>query len=236
LTDLRRGLLVPLALLLALAAAPRPAGTVPGHAHLFDFTGFTGGPALKWLEQKGFVAKQDAATASKVVYAIADDALVMEAKRKALALLLSEANISDFSRVRIEWGVEEFPAGASYEKGVRSDAAMVYVFFGDEKLSSGSLLVPNSPYFLGLFLCQSDPVGHAYQGRYFKAGGRYVCVDRAKAGETVTTDFEINDAFKRYFGQSDTPYISGLGIAIDTDGAQGKGTAKSFIRSIEFLK
>ena len=106
---------------------------------------------------------------------------------------------------------------ATPEWRARLDWSKAYVFFGDEKLSSGSLLVPNSPYFLGLFLCQSDPVGHAYQGRYFKAGGRYVCVDRAKAGETVTTDFEINEAFKRYFGQSDTPYISGLGIAIDTD-------------------
>ena len=39
---------------------------------------------------------------------------------------------------------------------VRSDAVVVYVFFGNQKLSSGSLLIPNSPYFLRLFLCEPD--------------------------------------------------------------------------------
>jgi len=232
---IRRALLPFLAVFLVLTAA-RPAGTVPGHAHVVDFAGFPGGSVLKWMEQKGFTAKQDATSASKVQYAVADDKLILEAKRKALALLLSETDIVGFTRIRIEWGVEEFPAGASYEKGVRADAAMVYVFFGDEKLSSGSMLVPNSPYFMGLFLCQTDPVGRAYQGRYFKAGGRYVCVDQTKAGENVVTEFAIDGAFKNFFGLSETPYISGLGIAIDTDSAKGNGTAKSFIRKIEFLK
>jgi hypothetical protein len=229
-------ILVSFILALALLTPSRPAGTVPGHADVFDFAGFPGGPVLKWLQQRGFVPKQDAASPGKVEFSIADDTLFMDAKRKALALLLSEANVSNTSHIRIEWGVQEFPDGASYEKGVRADAGMVYVFFGDEKLSSGSLLVPNSPYFLGLFLCQTDPVDRPYQGRYFKAGGRYVCVDRATPGETVTTDFDIDGAFKRYFGQSETPYISGVGIAIDTDAAKGKGTARSFIKSIEFLK
>ena len=98
------------------------------------------------------------------------------------------------------------------------------------------MLVPDSPYFIGLFLCQTDPIGRPYKGRYFKAGGRYVCVDRAKAGESVTTEFAIDKAFKSYFGLGKTPDISGVGIAIDTDSAKGKGTAKSFIREIEFLK
>jgi Protein of unknown function (DUF3047) len=231
-----RALLSFLAALFVLTAPAHLAGTVPIPDTVFKFTGYSGGPVLKWLEQKGFVAKRDATSASKVQFSIAGGDLILEAKRKALALLLSEANLAGFSRVRITWGVDEFPEGASYEKGVRSDAAMVYIFFGDEKLSSGSMLVPDSPYFIGLFLCQTDPVGRAYQGRYFKAGGRYVCVDQTKTGQTVTTNFAIDDAFKRFFGLSRTPYISGLGIAIDTDSAKGKGTAKSFIREIEFLR
>jgi hypothetical protein len=229
--------LLPLfAALIVVTAAARPAEPMPVPDTVFDFTGYSGGPVLKWLAQKGFVAKQDATSASKVQFSIADDDLILEAKRKALALLLSEANLAGFSRIRITWGVDEFPEGASYEKGLRSDAAMVFIFFGDEKISSGSMLVPDSPYFIGLFLCQTDPVGRPYQGRYFKAGGRYVCVDQTKTGETVTTDFAIDDAFKRFFGLSHTPYISGVGIAIDTDSAKGKGTAKSFIREIEFLR
>src|SRR5262245_56224386 len=52
--------LLPVIVALALLIPSRPAGTVPGHMHLFDFTGFPGGSVLKWLQQKGFVPKQDA--------------------------------------------------------------------------------------------------------------------------------------------------------------------------------
>jgi len=201
---------------------------------VFDFSGYTGGPVLKWLQSQGYEAKQDA-TSAKVVYTISNDDLNLQAKQKALALLLSEANLIGFTKVRITWGVEQFPQGASYENGVRSDPLMIYLFFGDEKLSSGSMLVPNSPYFIGLFPCQSDPVGKPYKGRYFKAGGRYVCADHATAGQTLTTTFNFDDAFKNFFGQTQTPYVSGFGIGIDTDSAKGNGTANSFVQKIEFL-
>lgn len=227
-----RMLLKRLSLLSVLLLLAGPAAAVDGQT--FDFSGYTGGPVLKWLQSQGFQAKQDASS-SKVVYTITHGDLNLEAKQKALALLLSEANLIGFTKVQITWGVEQFPDGASYENGVRSDPAMLYLFFGDEKLSSGSMVVPNSPYFIGMFLCQSDPVGKPYKGRYFKAGGRYVCVDHAKAGQTVTTTFNFDDAFKNFFSQAQTPYVSGFGIGIDTDSSKGNGTASAFIQSIEFL-
>ncbi len=227
-----RVLLLLCCLMLSLPAA---AQTRPTSAYSLGFAGYGGGPALKWLEKQGFVAKQDASSPSKVAYAIALATLRLEAKQKALALLLNETNVIGFARIRIEWGVDAFPPGASYEKGVRSDAVMIYVFFGDEKLSSGSMLVPDSPYFIGLFLCQDDPVDKPFTGRYFKAGGRYVCVDRATAGKSLVSEYAIADAFRRFFGTDATPNVSGIGIAIDTDSAKGNGTAKSFVKKIEFL-
>src|SRR5262245_48173666 len=98
-----RALLSFLAALLVMTAAVRPAGPAPVPDTVFKFTGYSGGPVLKWLAQKGFVAKQDATSASKVRFSIADDDLILEAKRKALALLLSEANLAGFSRIRITW-------------------------------------------------------------------------------------------------------------------------------------
>jgi hypothetical protein len=233
--------LTPTALLLCvcvfLALAPNGASAAPKTGpYSLGFSNFTGGSALNWLEKKGFVPQQDAATESKIQFSISHEALILEAKKRAHGLLLKETNVVGYSRIRIVWGVDAFPMGASYEKGIRSDSVMVYVFFGDEKLSSGSFLIPDSPYFIGLFLCQSDPVGHPYQGRYFHAGGRYVCADQTKAGEMVTTDFSIAEAFKRYFDKGEPPFISGLGIAIDTAAAKGSGVAKSYIRTIEFLK
>ena len=53
-------------------------------------------------------------------------------------------------------------------------------------------------------------------------------------GATVTTDFPIAETFKRVFGKTEVPDISGVGLAIDTANVSGSGIAKSFIRKIEF--
>jgi hypothetical protein len=143
-------------------------------------------------------------------------------------------NIVKYSHIKIEWGVLAFPADTSYERGMRLDAVMVYVFFGDKKFPSGSLLVPSTPYFFGLFLCNSDRVGYPYVGRYFKKSGRYICLDRAKIGATVTSVFPIAEAFVRFF-KLKVPPISGVAIAIDTKTAQDDGTATGFVKRIEFL-
>ncbi len=201
-----------------------------------DFSGYTNGSVLKWLGSRGFQPKQDASNASKIVYTVRDETLLIEAKQRALGLLIDETDFFTATHIRIDWGVDSFPPGASYEKGIRSDAIMVYVFFGDKKVSSGSMLVPDSPYFIGLMLCESGRTDYPYTGRYFKAGGRYVCVNQTTAGKPLVSVFPIADAFKEYFGKSTTPPVSGFAIAIDTDGAKGNATAKSFITKIEFLR
>ena len=219
---------------LVLVAEVRPANA--GVTCRSGFFRFSSGSVLQWLAGKGFKTQQDAANAGKVVYTFDKRSLVQETRKPALGLLINEVDIPTYSRIRIEWGVEAFPPGASYTKGVRSDAVMVYVFFGSEKISSGSLLIPNSPYFIGLFLCASDPTDHPFKGRYFHAGGRYVCVDHAAIGQTVVTDYPIADAFERFFDKGAAPEVSGLGLAIDTDSAKGDGVAKAFIKKIEFIK
>ena len=113
---------------------------------------------------------------------------------------------------------------------------MVYTFFGKKKVSSGSLLVPDSPYFIGLFLCEAGRTDHPYTGRYFQAGGRYVCANVVKVGETVVTEFDLGKAVKDYFKLSEIPPISGFAVGIDTDNAKGGATAKSWVRKIEYLQ
>jgi len=200
------------------------------------FTDYAGGPTLQWLDKKGYKPERDTTNSKKVVVSHTGKALSLETRKQAAGLLLSQVQIHTYSTMRITWGVNTFPPGASYAKGVRSEAIMVYVFFGTEKIESGHFLVPDSPYFIGLYLCDSDPVGQAFTGRYFKAGGRYVCIDRATIGKEVVTDYAIADAFKQFFGQKQPPPISGVGVGIDTENAKGNGVAKSFISEIEFLK
>ena len=68
-----------------------------------------------------------------------------------------------------------FPANASYARKVRNEALMVYAFFGHDELPSGSLLIPDSPYFIAMFLCDQDPIERPFTGRYYEKGGRFVC-------------------------------------------------------------
>ena len=58
---------------------------------------------------------------------------------------------------------------------------MLYIFFGTEKISSGHMLIPNSPYFIALFLCQDEQIDFPYKGRYFHASGRFVCLSKTQA-------------------------------------------------------
>jgi len=200
-----------------------------------DFSGFSGGSIWDWLGSKGFEPKQDASNARRVVYSASPSALVLETKTRAFGLLLNEMDVRDYSRVRIEWGVDAFPPGASYEKEVRAEAITVYIFFGKERHSSGSLFIPDSPYFLALYLCETEATNKPFTGRYHQASGRFICVERPQLGATVATDFPIADTFRRVFGK-EPPDISGIALAIDTANAKGSGVAKSFIRKIEFAE
>jgi hypothetical protein len=105
-----------------------------------SFADYSEGSILQWLAKKGFAPKRDAADPKRVVLSFANKSLVLETKRRAAGLLLNETDVQSYSRIRIAWGVDTFPAGASYAGGVRSEAIMVLIFFGSKKLPSGSLL------------------------------------------------------------------------------------------------
>ena len=218
--------------LLGVAALAVHAWGAPIISYNTSFSDYGGGSPIDWLAAKGYEVKREL---GGVVFGPVGNNLVLETKENAAVLLVSQVNVPSYSKIRINWGVDVFPPGASYVKGVRSDAIMVYVFFGSENLPSGSSFIPGIPYFIGLSLCESDPVGEGFKGRYFKAGGRYVCISQAHKGQSLVTEYAIADAFRRLFGQSEAPAITGLGIAIDTENAKGNGVAKSFISQIVLL-
>lgn len=221
---------------LAISASAEPARAADSGKRAIQFSGFSGGSVLNWLGTKGFVPKQDATNARRVVYSASPSELTLETKTHAFGLLLNEMDVPNVSSVRIEWGVDTFPADASYEKGIRAEAVMVYIFFGKERHASGSLLIPDSPYFLALNLCETDATNKPFMGRYHNASGRFICVARPQPGATIVTDFPLAETFKRVFGKNEVPDVSGIGLAIDTTNAKGGGGAKSFIRKIEFAE
>jgi len=203
---------------------------------LVDFTDYQTGSVDKWLKSKGFVFERDARNRKKLDLDISEGGLVLEAKTQLNAVMLNDAvNLEKVSHVRIEWGVIKYPKGASYAKKVNNAAIMVIFFFGHDRLSSGHFLIPNSPYFVGLFLCETEQVNKGFKGRYFQKGGRYVCLDNPKPGETVISEYNLVSAFKRKYKQDEVPVISGIALAVDTSKSGDNGKATAFIKNIKFL-
>jgi len=61
------------------------------------------------------------------------------------------------SKVKINWGVEQYPDGANWggdinKKRPTRQAVSFIASFGTERNDSGSFFIPNVPYFIGLFL------------------------------------------------------------------------------------
>ena len=208
--------------------------------HVLRFTDYEVGSLDDWLQGKGFQFQEDARRRNYIDLDVDERGLVVESKRRAFGILPNESvNVPEFTTVEIDWGVDRFAKGASYEQGVRNEALMVIVFLGDERQPSGSLFIPDSPYFIGLFLCHGDDrVNHPYLGKYFKKGGRYVCADSPAAGEMVTTRFDLLEAYRNYFDRErdDDPAVSGLALALDTKKAGGRGRTSAFIREIRFYR
>ena len=189
------------------------------------------------MKEKGFVFERDARDRKKIDLDVGDDGLILEAKQPAFGIIINEGvDLEEFTSLRLEWGITQYPEGASYEKGIKNEALMVIVFFGYDKVSSGHFFIPNTPYFIGFFLGKEEVAGKGYTGRYFKKSGRYVCLGNPKPGETVISEYELVSAFKRKFESDEVPVISGIALSIDTQRSGDGGRSAAFIKSIEFLE
>jgi hypothetical protein len=202
-----------------------------------DFSGYTGGSAEKWLVTRGFKFEKDAKNRTLLGLSITNQSLELTANGRLTGFIFNDSiNLDNVGRVRINWGVRRYPQEASYERKVNNEALMLYIFFGKEKVSSGNILIPNSPYFIGLFLCQDEQVNFPYKGRYFHAGGRFVCLGKPDSGEAVVSEFDLDRAFKSYFGKQQTPGITGIAFGVDTSKAGGDGKGGAFVKTIEFFE
>ena len=227
-------------ILAALFVAPPVRANEAKLVHVVRFTDYELGPVEDWLQGKGFQFKEDMRRRDYIDLDVGERGLVLEAKRRAFGFMPNESvNVPEFTYVEIDWGVNKFPVGASYEQGVRNEAIMVFIFMGDQRQPSGSLFIPDSPYFVALFLCHGDDrINHPYVGSYFKKSGRYVCGDRPEDGQLVTTRFDLLEAYRTYFDKErdDDPAISGLALALDTKKAGDGGKSSAFIREIRFYR
>jgi len=201
------------------------------------FSDYVGGSIEEWLQAKGFTLEQGAEDPELLALSIHEGALRLEAKAPMKGFLVNrDVQLEKASRVRIHWGMIKYPEHASYERRVNNEALMLYIFFGQDKVDSGNLLVPALPYFIGLFLGHEEPLNTPYKGRYFHEGGRFVCIGNPLPHETVISEFDLNSAFRTYFRKDDVPEISGITLGVDTFRSGDSGKAAAYIYSIEFLE
>jgi hypothetical protein len=203
----------------------------------FDFAGDGSVEARRHLEAQGFQLKHDMNDEDKISLLHEDGALHLHTHDNAFGIMLHEAEVHDARRLRLHWGIGDYPDGASYEHGVDNEALMVYVFFGHEKFSSGSLLLPKSPYFIGFYLCAagSDELEAPYRGNYYEKAGRFICVDHPSQGSEAVTELDLHDEFRKSFGLDRAPSVSAISVEVDTTHSGNDGHAAAFLRTLEFL-
>jgi hypothetical protein len=202
-----------------------------------DFTHPREGAAHDWLRSKNFELKRDAAKPTHISLHHDDNRLHIVARRPAFGLAIRPVDEVNASRLRLHWGVADYPEGVSYQHDIDNEAIMVYVFFGKERLPSGEMFVPDSPYFIGFYLCPvgTDEVEQPYVGHHYRKTGRYVCVDHPPEGETVVSEIHLDQEFLDSFGVDALPPVSAVSIEVDTTDADNDGHAAAFIERLDFL-
>lgn len=196
-----------------------------------DFTGQPDGDATAWLKEQGFEFKRNA---KRLNPRFEDSRLVLETDGREVGLIVRELELTGVERVRIRWGVERYPQGADWEGGIYRVPIAAMISFGEEKIDSGALFVPNAPYFIGLFLGEKEEEGRAYTAQYYRKGGRYFCVPCSPpVDETVNTDFNLKEAFDQQFDVPPTRPITSFGFQMNTEDTQGG--ARAFLETVEFI-
>ena len=205
---------------------------------VLDFANEEDLSAYEWFHRSDFELEKDADESDRIEFFRADGALHIIAKEPAFGIAVKQVDVPAAKTLRLHWGVSDYPEGVSYQHGVDNEAIMVYVFFGHKRLPSGEIFVPDSPYFIGFYLCppNSDVTEQPYKGHHYQKTGRYVCVDHPPEGVVAVNEVDLYEEFRKSFGiKGDLP-VSGISIEVDTRDADNDGYAAAFLQRLEFLK
>jgi hypothetical protein len=204
--------------------------------YTIDFSKQEPGSAVPWLQQHGFSLLLDA---NDLNPRFENHALVLSTNGQEVGMIGKEFEPDEYIHqvkwIRIEWGVYQYPIGANWENDINRVPIALMLTFGTKKWKSG--IFPGfkpSPYFLSPFIGYNEQEGKQYLGKYYRKGGRYYCVASGdRTGQTIITNFEVDERFKKAFDEPMTPPITSIGLQMNTEDTQGG--AKAFLRKIEFL-
>jgi len=200
-----------------------------------DFT--TIGPnARQWLKRHGFILKKDMANDSFIRLAGSkEQGLLISVEQSAFGLAVRrDLDLRDVGRVEVQWGVTRYPKGADWQRGVHREPLMVTLFFGPE-VAADHFYLPDSPFFIGLFLCQDGSRNSPYIGKSYRQTGRYYCFDDAGKNLSSTGIINIAAAYRKWFATDVVPPLTGIGIEVDTSDL-ADGSACAWLKKIVLYK
>ena len=207
-----------------------------------DFSNASG-DVKGWFEKINWVFQKDI---EEMNLRFEGGKLVFEPTKDALGVMMRDFDPKDYlhhvTKVRIEWGVDQYPLGADWSGPVDQtrntrEAISFMIFFGEKKLNSGFFLAPDLPYFISLFLGKDERPDQVYLGNYWQEGGRYLCIPcDGESEKTYVTEINISDKFIELFDKKPLP-ITALGIEVDvqkTEKTNGRHS-KAYIKRVELF-
>ena len=199
-----------------------------------DFATFPGDFRQELLN-RAFQFEKAMKNDDKIIISLDNQRLSISTIKPAFGLMVKkDLNIEQAKWVEIDWGVEQYPEKADWSKGKNREAVMIYFFFG-EPVDADRFYLPDSPYFIGLFLGQHEDPLTPYKGKSYTRTGRYVCLGNPKPGQAITSRFNLAAAYKDYYRTSSVPPVTGIAIEVDTD-TLANGSSSSFIQRISLTK
>jgi hypothetical protein len=200
---------------------------------LVDFTNVSG-KTKDWLKKNEFEAQKGFGR-FPFEAKFQNNALYIFHKRKNFGLYGKEVKIEGAKKLRVTWGVDKFfSEGDDWLAGKRKIPVHVTLSFGEEKIDSGSTVIPNVPYFISFILSKNADNSKFYTGKFFKKGGRYHCAScPIEKGQVVVTEVDLLPVLQKAFGFKEIPVITLVSFGADTRETSFDGV--SFIKKIEIL-
>ncbi len=190
-----------------------------------------------WLREQGFRLQRDMDEDGAVQVTKSKDGsgLCFHTDQPAFAVAVKDGlSLKDMEKIAVQWRVEQYPTGASWEQNINREAIMVTLFFGPP-VKADRFYLPDTPFFIGLFLCQNDKVNFPYSGKSYRKTSRFVCLDSPDSGTAIVSNFKIDDAYRKWFATDTVPPVTGIGIELDTSGLD-KGQSKACLKKITFYR
>ena len=197
-----------------------------------DFTALPDNVRQK-LTGQGFSFEKGMSKSEKIHILVDDKILKISTTRPAFGFMIKKnLLIKQANWLEIEWGIERYPKAVNWDNSKNREAVMVYLFFGDT-VPAEHFYLPDTPFFIGMFLGKHEVAEKPYIGGNYAATGRYVCLDNPTPGQMITSRFNFSQAFKTWFDQATILPVTAIAIEVDTGGLPD-GISSAFIKRISF--